>query len=90
MEIYLIISQILATYVITAVFLYSDGAYGILGRLRSNDKVMRFGLLECFLCLSFWVALLLILVGGGTWQSFFIVWGSAFIIDQLIMAYKTR
>lgn len=90
MEYYLIISQILATYVITCVLLYSDGAWGSLARLRNNESVKCFGLLDCFLCLSFWVALIVTVVSNNAWAEFFIIWGTAYIIDQLIMAYKTR
>lgn len=90
MEIYLIISQILGTYVLTCVLAYSGGAYGSLEAFRNKPSVKSFGLLECFLCISFWIALLMTLIAGGTWMTFFIVWGSAFIIDQLVMAYKTR
>lgn len=94
MEIYLSIialaSQMVGAYVIAAVFVYSGGAWGSLEKLRNNLRVKDFGLLECFLCTSFWSALFMTFIAGGTWQTFFIVWGVSYIIDQLISSYKLR
>lgn len=94
MEIYLsiitLLSQILGAYAIAAVFVYSGGAWGSLDNLRNSIRVKEFGLLECFLCTSFWSSLFMTLIAGGTWQTFFIVWGAAYVIDQLVMAYKLK
>ncbi len=90
MEISLIIAEIMATYAITSVLVYSGGAYGRLEAFRQKLSVKRFGLLECFLCTSFWVGLIAVWCIGGSWNQFFIVWGVTFILDQIIQAYRTK
>lgn len=84
------IALILATYVITAVLVYSGGAWGSLENLRNQVWMKRFGLLDCFLCLSFWFALILTFIARQDWFAFFIAWAVSYIIDRLIIAYETK
>lgn len=84
------IALILATYVVTCVFVYSGGAWGSLEQLRNKPWMKRFGLLDCFLCTSFWVAGIATLIAGANIGQFFIAWAVAYIIDSLIIAYRTK
>jgi len=90
MEIYLIIALILGTYAISAVFIYSGGPWGSLGVLRNIRAIKNFGLLECFLCTSFWIALALTLALHLPGWYILIGWGGAFLIDQVVQAYRSR
>jgi len=79
----------IAVYVITSVFVYSGGVWGSLEHIRETPWMKRFGLLDCFLCTSFWFAAIVGL-GYGSIRIFVVSWGVAYIIDQLITAYKTK
>lgn len=76
------ITLILATYAVTLVFVKSEGPFGSLYRLRQNEKVDNFGLLNCFMCTAFWIALIVCLIAGRL-DLFFISWGSSIIIDKV-------
>lgn len=77
------ISLILGTYVITLSLTQSDGAWGILYKLRHNKHIEDFGILDCFLCTSFWVSLILC-ISFQNIPLFFIVWGISVILDKLL------
>jgi len=83
------IAVILGTYVVTSVFVYSYGPFGVLEDLRNVPLIRRSGLLDCFLCTSFWVALVLCMVFGRL-DAFFIAWGAATVLDKLITAYSIK
>lgn len=76
------ISLILATYVITLVLVDSEGAWGLLYKFRNLAKVDNFGLLNCFVCTSFWVALIAVLLTAH-YELFFIAWAGAVIIEKV-------
>lgn len=75
-------SLILGTYIITLVFTVSEGPYGRLYKLRQNKKVDDFGLLNCFMCTAFWVALILCLAFGRL-DLLFIAWGGSTLLDRI-------
>lgn len=75
-------SLILGTYIITLVLTVSEGPYGRLYRLRQNKKVDDFGLLNCFMCAAFWVALILCLVFGRL-DLILIAWGASTLLDRI-------
>lgn len=74
---------ILATYVLTLVLIQSDGPWGIIYKIRSNKFIDSFGILNCFICTSFWIALLISILAGNIFYLF-IYWGGAVIIDKIL------
>lgn len=52
----------LATYWLTLALSSSPGPYDSFERLRSNQKIKDFGLLDCFTCLAVWFSTLLCVV----------------------------
>lgn len=77
------ISLILGVYAFTLVLTQSEGAWGQLYKLRNDKYVDDFGLLNCFICTSFWITVLICLFTAH-WGLFFIGWGGAIIIDKVI------
>lgn len=80
---------ILATYALTIALTRSDGAWGILRRIRDNKHVSRFGVLECFLCTSLYVSLILCLL-YGRFDLWLLVWGASVLINEAIIAYMLK
>jgi len=76
-------SLIFGTYIITLVLTESEGAYGGLYKLRQNKKVDDFGILNCFMCTAFWIALLFCSVTGNL-GLLFIVWGASTALDKVV------
>lgn len=81
------ISIIAGTYAITYVITDSSGAWGVLERVRVNQYISRFGLFECFLCTSFWVALVL---SRFDFTMLLLAWGVSFLAHQLVIAYMEK
>lgn len=81
------LSLILATIALTYALTESDGAYGSLQWLRT--KTARLGLLQCGLCSSFWIALVLCVVFQRLDMTF-ICWGTFVVFDKILSAYITR
>ena len=84
------IALIVAVYVISAVFVYSDGAWGFLYNVRKLQAVNNFGLLECFMCVAFWIALIACLITWSPIWVFFLAWGVPVVVDHLITAIKVK
>lgn len=80
---------IIAVYVITSVFIYSSGPWRSLETLRNNQKMKEFGLLDCFLCTSFWVALVFGIISHRA-DVAIVAWGAAYFIDQVVSAYRIK
>lgn len=78
-----IATVVLATYAITLALTWSEGPYGKLAILRQKPAVDNFGLLNCFLCTAFWVALIVCLISNNL-SLFFIAWGGATITDRIV------
>lgn len=81
------ISLIFATIALTYALTESEGAFGSLKWLRT--KTARLGLLQCGLCTSFWVALVLCVVFQRL-DMMFICWGAFVVFDKISSAYITR
>ena len=84
-----IISLILGTYTMTLALTESPGPWGLLERLRNIKWISDFGLLECGLCCSFWVALGLC-VAFGRLDLYFIAWGGSVVLERLVTAYTIK
>ena len=78
-----IISLVLGTWVITAALTESSGPWGLLERLRNVKWISDFGLLECGLCCSFWVALGLC-IAFGRLDLYFIAVGGSVLLERLV------
>jgi len=73
------------TYVITLVLTESDGAFGILHKFRNLKWVDDFGLFNCHLCTSFWVALALSLAFAQPLMVL-IAWAFSTVVDKIVTA----
>lgn len=85
-----VLALILGTYALSASLLYSDGAWGLMYRIRNNESVKDFGLLECYICTSFWIAALLTFVFGFVWWYGLIAWGATVIVDKILISLFTK
>lgn len=85
----IIATLILGTYAITLALTESSGPYGILERIRNVKWVKDFGVLECQLCCSFWVALSLC-IALGRLDMILVTWGGSVVLDKLITAYTIK
>lgn len=81
------ISLILATIALTYALTESEGAYGSLKWLRT--KTARLGLLQCGLCTSFWISLVLCVVFQRL-DMMFISWGAFVVFDRVLNAYMVK
>lgn len=84
------VALIFGTYVITAALIYSDGPWGLLYKARNNNLIKDFGVLECFLCSSLYVAIVLTFVIGLDWWYSLIAWGTSVIVDKIITIYSLQ
>ena len=84
-----VLTLILAAYCLTLALTQSEGAWGIMEKVRQNKHVANFGVFDCFLCTSFWVSLALV-AAFNAWSAFFIVWGASVVLDKLIMALVVK
>lgn len=72
----------LAIYGISWALVYSDGAWGIMSKIRSVSLVEGFGILNCLACTSFWVSLpVAFMIDPIAWLG---IWGAVIIVDNLI------
>ncbi len=79
---------VLATWRITHLLQAEDGPWEILVRLRQRAGTTMWGrLLDCFYCLSLWVALVPALLLGGSWPERLLLWpalsAGAILIQRL-------
>ena len=89
LQVIMIASLVLGVYTITLALTESAGPWGLLERLRNVKWVSDFGLLECGLCCSFWVALGLCIAFGRV-DLYFIAWGGSVLLDKLVTAYMVK
>lgn len=87
MRFYLLILGILATWRITHLLQAEDGPWDIIVRLRRGVGNGFWGkLLDCFYCLSFWVAAPLAVIIGETWPERLLLWpalsGAAILLER--------
>lgn len=83
------VSLVLGVYVITLAITESSGPWGLLDRLRNVKWIDDFGLLECGLCCSFWVALGLC-IAFGRLDLYFIAVGGSVLLERLVTAYTIK
>ena len=76
-------SLVLGVYAITLALTESAGPWGLLDILRRVKWISDFGLLECGLCCSFWVALGLC-IAFGRLDLYFIAVGGSIVLERLI------
>lgn len=81
-----IASLILGTYALTLAATESSGPYGILERIRNVKPVKDFGVLECQLCCSFWVALSLC-IAFERLDLYFVAVGGSIVLERLISGW---
>ena len=85
---YYLILVILAAWRITHLFQAEDGPFDIIFLLRKKAGAGFFGnLLDCFYCLSIWVALPFAIWLGISWQEKLLLWpaisGAAILLEKL-------
>ncbi len=88
MHIYSFILCILATWRITHLLQAEDGPFDLVFHLRKKAGAGFFGdLLDCFYCLSIWIALPFALWLGLSWQEKLLLWpalsGAAILLERL-------
>jgi hypothetical protein len=94
MHIYLFILCILATWRITHLLQAEDGPFDIIFWLRKKAGAGFFGnLLDCFYCLSIWIALPFAAWLGVSWQEQLLLWpalsGAAILLEKLTSKENT-
>lgn len=77
--------ELSAVFIITYILVYSDGPYLLLYKLRAYTS--KFGLFDCFPCLSLWVSLIVCLI-SGQWLLLFPIWAGAVILDAIMIFFK--
>jgi hypothetical protein len=78
----------LATWRVTHLLSKEDGPFDIIFRLRKKAGAGFFGnLLDCFYCLSLWVAIPFALYAGNNWKEMILLWlafsGAACLLEKL-------
>lgn len=86
----LFIFSILAIWRLTHLFSKEDGPFDIIFRLRKAAGAGFFGsLLDCFYCLSIWIALPFGIWLGNSWQEKILYWlalsGAACLLQRATM-----
>lgn len=82
MDVLVFLSAILATYAVSCVLVHKDGPYNVVRRLRASTE--NFGVLNCVVCISFYISLLITFIYPIDIQYFLAVWGATIIIDEII------
>lgn len=85
----IIASLILGTYTITLALTESSGPWGLLERLRNVKWIGDFGLLECGLCVGFYVSIFGCLFVDRI-ELMPLVWGGSHLLSQLVLAVTVR
>ncbi|MGI9544679.1 MAG: hypothetical protein ACR2MX_15560 [Cyclobacteriaceae bacterium] len=89
------ILAILATWRVSHLLQVEDGPFDLIFRLREWAGNTFWGkLMDCFYCLSLWVAMLPAIWLANSWKMFFAVWlalsGAAVIIYKLTDQKKVK
>jgi Protein of unknown function (DUF1360) len=87
MQWYLFVIGSLAVWRITHLLNVEDGPVNVLARLRRAAGRSSLGeLLDCFYCLSLWVALPIALLVGGGWEQTVLLWlalsGASILLER--------
>ena len=88
MNFYLFVLGVLSVWRITHLLYAEDGPWALLVKLRSRAGHGLFGgLLDCFYCLSLWIAVPFAFLIGDTWRQRLLLWLSlsagAILIQRL-------
>jgi hypothetical protein len=88
MEFYKIILGTLAVWRLTHLLAAEDGPFRLLARLRRRaGSGFWGGLMDCFYCLSLWVAAPFGLLLGGSWLEKLLLWlalsGAAILVNRI-------
>ncbi len=74
-NIYWLLLGVLAVWRITHLIQAEDGPWDLVARLRARAGTSSVGqLMDCFYCLSLWIALPFALLLGGTWLQELLLW----------------
>jgi hypothetical protein len=87
MRFYWLVLGVLATWRITHLLQAEDGPWDFVVHLRRAAGTGFWGqVMDCFYCLSVWIALPLALVLGGTWGERVLLWpalsGAAILLER--------
>ena len=85
----IIASLILGTYVVTLALTESAGPWGLLDILRRVKRVDDMGLLNCSLCVSFWVSIIACLFVDRL-DLMPLVWGGSVVLERLVNGWIIR
>lgn len=88
MQFYWFILGVLAVWRVTNLFSSEAGPWNLLGRLRTWAGHGLWGsLLDCFYCLSLWIALPVAIGLGASWREKFLLWpalsGAAILLERV-------
>lgn len=95
MDVFIFIMMTLAGWRITHLFAKEDGPFDIIFLLRKKAGAGFFGsLLDCFYCISVWVALPLGILYGITWWEKILCWlafsGAICLLEQATTYQKNE
>lgn len=84
----LLVAAILATWRLTHLVAAEDGPWDVVARLRRRAGAGFWGrLMDCFYCLSLWIALPVAWLVGDDWRSRLIAWpalsGGAILLERV-------
>ena len=85
----IIASLILGTWVLTLALTESAGPWGLLDILRRVKWIDNMGLLNCGLCVGFYVSIIACLFVDRV-DLMPLVWGGSVLLDKLITAYTIK
>jgi hypothetical protein len=88
MEWYLLVLGILGVWRVTHLLQAEDGPWSLVARLRGAvGEGIGAGLLDCFNCLSLWIAVPFAVVLGRGWTGIVLLWlalsGAAILLERL-------
>ena len=94
MEFYRLVVGVLVVWRITHLLFAEDGPWDVVIRLRRQAGAGFWGkLLDCFYCLSLWMAAPLALLLGGGWTERLLLWpalsAGAIVIERLTSRERT-
>lgn len=84
----LFVAAVLATWRLAHLVAAEDGPWDVVARLRRRAGASFFGrLMDCFYCVSLWIALPLAWAVGDDWRSGLVAWpalsGGAILLERI-------
>lgn len=88
MRFYWLIIGVLGVWRLTHLLQAEDGPWNLIVHLRQAAGAGFFGkLMDCFYCLSVWVAFLFAVILGGSWKERLLLWpalsGAAILLEKI-------